>query len=301
MADPEFIAQRSRLPGTPQPMRSWRGADGVTLAGDCWGDPEGPLVFLLHGGGQTRHAWGATGALLASAGCHAVALDARGHGDSQWSASGDYSTDAMVQDLKAVIASFGDRPAVLIGASMGGITSLVGIGEGEINASALILVDVVPRCEASGVTRIKAFMQQRPEGFETLDEVAEAIARYQPQRRKPASRQGLVKNLRIAPNGRLYWHWDPRYLEATHDLESRYQRLSNCARRLRLPTLLVRGAQSDVVSEAGVQDFLALCPHAEHLDVAQARHMVAGDRNDVFGKAAWDFLCRHLPITVTGA
>jgi non-heme chloroperoxidase len=201
MADRQANATRSRLPGTPQPMRYWRGAEGVMLAGDCWGDPEGPLVILLHGGGQTRHAWGGTGALLAQAGCHAVALDARGHGDSQWSPSGDYDTDVMVQDLKAVIASFGGRKPVLIGASMGGITSLVAIGECQIEASALILVDVVPRCEPPGVARIKAFMQQRPEGFESLDEVAEAIARYQPQRRQPASRQGLLKNLRATAGG----------------------------------------------------------------------------------------------------
>ncbi|MDZ3992249.1 alpha/beta fold hydrolase [Pseudomonas sp. Teo4] len=294
MAGSATTATRRRLPGTPQPTQHWQGGEGLVLAGDSWGDPAGPLVILLHGGGQTRHAWGATGKLLAAAGCHAIALDARGHGDSQWSPSGDYSTDAMVQDLKAVIASHGGRPPVLIGASMGGITSLVGVGEGRIEARALILVDVVPRCEASGVARIKAFMQQHDNGFASLDEVAEAISRYQPQRRKPASTQGLVKNLRGAPDGRLHWHWDPRYLDTPLDLVARYERLSDCARQLRLPTLLVRGAQSDVVSQEGLQDFLTLCPHAEHLSVADARHMVAGDRNDAFGKAAWDFLSRHL-------
>ncbi len=301
MAGSGITATRRRLPGTPQPMHHWQGRDGLLLAGDSWGEPGAPLVILLHGGGQTRHAWGGTGALLAEAGCHALALDARGHGDSQWSPGGDYSTDAMVQDLKTVIASLGGQPPVLIGASMGGITSLVGIGEDQVEARALILVDVVPRCEAPGVARIKAFMQQRPDGFASLDEVAEAIARYQPQRPKPASTRGLVKNLRATADGRLHWHWDPRYLDATHDLEERYQRLSECARRLRLPTLVVRGAQSDVVSEEGLQDFLGLCPHAEHLNVAEARHMVAGDRNDAFGRAAWDFLRRHLLPDTPGA
>lgn len=299
--DTRTAQDRKRLPGTPDPMHRWQGADGLWIAGDSWGEPGAPLVLLLHGGGQTRHAWKGTGALLGEAGCHAIALDARGHGDSDWSAVGDYSPEAMVRDLQAVLTAIGGRKPILVGASMGGITSLMAVGESRVDAAALILVDVVPRCEPQGVARIKSFMQQSPDGFASLEEVAEAVSRYQPQRTRPSSTRGLAKNLRVCAEGRYHWHWDPRYLATPLDLEARYQRLSACARALRLPTLLARGAQSDVVTDEGVRDFLSLCPHAESLNVAKASHMVAGDQNDAFGRAAWDFLQRHLRLDVTDA
>lgn len=285
---------RQRLPGTPKAMHYWPGSEGVMIAGDAWGNPAHPLVIMLHGGGQTRHAWKGTGALLGAAGCFAVALDARGHGDSGWSAEGDYSTDAMVRDLCSVVAALGGRKPVLIGASMGGICSLVAAGEKHVDASAVILVDVVPRCEVEGVERVKAFMRQSPDGFSCVEEAADAISRYRAQRTRPASLKGLAKNLRLSADGRYHWHWDPRFLSRPAESIGRYERLSACARRLQMPVLLARGADSDVVTDQGAQDFLELCPHAQDLSIAKASHMVAGDQNDAFGNAASEFLLRHL-------
>ncbi|AOR73327.1 alpha/beta hydrolase [Burkholderia stabilis] len=284
----------NRLPGTPDPAHLWRTADGVRLAGDTWGHPDAPLVVLLHGGGQTRHAWGGTGALLGSTGYFAVAYDARGHGDSDWSPAGDYGQDAFVSDLRHVVDVLGGRRPILIGASLGGGTSLVAIGECRIDARALILVDIVPYTEPAGVARIRTFMQQNPDGFGSLDEVADAIGRYRSSRSRPGNHAGLSKNVRLGDDGRYHWHWDPRFLSGTTDLAARHARFSACARNLALPTLLVRGGSSDVVSEAGVREFLELCPHAEYVNVAAAGHMVAGDRNDVFGQAAEQFLARHV-------
>ncbi|MCC6198479.1 MAG: alpha/beta hydrolase [Burkholderiales bacterium] len=285
----------SRLPDAPEPTRIWAGSGGVRIAGDVWGDPHGRLVILMHGGGQTRHAWGGTGHVLGGAGYHAVALDARGHGDSQWAPDADYSLDAMVRDLVCVIDAPTSPPPVLVGASMGGITALVAIGEGRVEASALVLVDVAPRIEPDGSARIQAFMRQRPEGFASLEEVAEAIDAYRPRQGRPRNLEGLSKNVRIGADGRYRWHWDPRYLGAPREHDRRYERLAACAQRLSLPTLLVRGGSSDVVSEDGVRDFRELCPHSEYVNVAEAGHMVAGDRNDAFGRAAVAFLRRAVP------
>src|SRR5215210_3479894 len=99
----------TKLPGSPEPMHRWPGTGGVTIAGDSWGDPAGPLVILQHGGGQTRHAWRGTGQRLGSAGYHVVAFDARGHGDSDWAPDGVYGQDAMVDDLCAVLDVLGKR------------------------------------------------------------------------------------------------------------------------------------------------------------------------------------------------
>jgi pimeloyl-ACP methyl ester carboxylesterase len=286
----------ARLPGTPDPMHCWEGAGAVTIAGDSWGDPNGPLVLLQHGGGQTRHAWKGAGRLLGAAGYHAVAFDARGHGDSDWAPDGVYGRDVMVEDLERVIAALGGRRPVLVGASMGGVTSLLAVGEGHVDAAALVLVDIAPKIEADGVSRIRAFMSQKPDGFSSLEEVADAISTYQPHRKRPKNLDGLAKNVRVGEDGKYRWHWDPRFLAGRIQPDQRQKRLEACARTLKLPTLLVRGGLSDLLSEEGAQYFLKLCPHAEYVNVAKAAHMVAGDRNDIFGKAVIEFLARVVPV-----
>lgn len=285
----------TRLPGTPEPMHFWQGAGGVRIAGDSWGNPNGPLVLLQHGGGQTRHAWKGAGERLGAAGYHAVAFDARGHGDSDWAPDGVYGQDIMVEDLKCVVAALGDRRPVLVGASMGGGTSLVAVGEDHVDATALVIVDIAPRVEPQGVDKIQAFMSRKPEGFSSLQEVADAIAGYQPHRTRPRTLDGLAKNVRLGADGKYRWHWDPRFRAGKRDLDKRRVRLEACARSLTLPTLLVRGGLSDVLSEEGAQEFLKLCPRSEYVNVTGAAHMVAGDRNDIFGNAVIEFLSRVVP------
>src|SRR5471030_1298803 len=187
----------TRLPGTPEPMHFWRGVGGVSIAGDAWGDPNGPLVLLQHGGGQTRHAWKGAGEILGAAGYCAIAFDARGHGDSDWAPDGLYGQDVMVEDLKCVVAALGNRRPVLVGASMGGGTSLVAVGEDHVDATALVLVDIAPHIEKAGADNIDRFMTQKPDGFDSLDEVADAIASYQPHRDRPKNLDGLAKNVRL--------------------------------------------------------------------------------------------------------
>lgn len=285
----------TRLPGTPEPTHWWTGTDGLRLAGDCWGDPQGPLVILQHGGGQTRHAWKGTGETLAAAGFFVVAFDARGHGDSHWDAHGRYGWDLMAQDLRCVVEALGGRRPVLVGASMGGLTSLTAIGEGLVDAAALVLVDVTPTLDKSGVANIVAFMRQKPEGFSTLEEVAHAIAAYQPHRRAPRNLDGLAKNVRLGSDGRYKWHWDPRFLDNDRSHAEREADLVSYATRLSIPTMLIRGGLSDVVSQEGAEAFLAMCTHSEYVNLPDAAHMVAGDRNDAFGDAMIEFLMRVAP------
>ena len=276
-------------------MHHWQGASGVRLAGDSWGDPKRPLVILQHGGGQTRHAWKGAGEMLAGQGYYAVAFDARGHGDSDWAPDGDYRQSIMVEDLKCLIAQLGNPRPALVGASMGGGTSLVAVGEDHVDATALVLVDIAPRVEPEGVDKIRAFMSQCPDGFDSLEQVADAIANYQPHRKRARNLDGLAKNVRLGDDGKYHWHWDPNLHANRATLEKRRLRLEACARNLKLPTLLVRGGLSDVLTEEGAQEFLKLCPHCEYVNVAGAAHMVAGDRNDIFGTAVIGFLARAVP------
>jgi non-heme chloroperoxidase len=224
-----------------------------------------------------------------------VAFDARGHGDSGWDPDGLYTQDARVADLRAILKAEQAAEPVLIGASMGGVTALIAAGESLIDIGALVLVDIAPQIEGDGVARIRSFMDANPEGFGSLDEVANAIARYQPHRPRPKTLSGLSKNVRLHGDGRYHWHWDPKSRARDVDPIQRQKRLEACARHLKIPTLLVRGGLSDLVSEEGASAFLALCPSAEYVNVAGAAHMVAGDRNDVFADAAAEFLLRVAP------
>jgi len=269
----------------------FRGMNDIKLVGDIYGDPSGDPVLFLHGGGQTRHAWGGAAQVLAENGWYVVTLDQRGHGESEWPDQKDYSVDSFTGDVRKVAATFNKLPA-LVGASMGGGSALVAQGESEKQiCSALVLVDVTPRVEMKGVQRIMDFMTQKPEGFESLEEVADAIAAYTPNRKRTKNLEGLKKNLRQLPNGRYRWHWDPdmigvRFAERMENPD----RMVDAARHIKVPTLLVRGQQSDVVSMEGANEFLELVPHAKFIDVEGAGHMVAGDQNDVFTNAVLDFL-----------
>lgn len=270
-------------------------APGLRIVADVRGPADGPPVLLLHGGGQTRHAWHGTAAVLARAGWRTASMDMRGHGESSWAPDGSYAIDAFAADALAVAAHLGDRP-VFVGASLGGIASLVAVGEAvEPVARAIVLVDVAPRISKKGVDRITDFMLARPDGFASLDEVADAIAAYNPHRPRPTDLEGLKRNVRQRDDGRWIWHWDPRFLRG-HDSvdETRVlgyeERLRQAARALTVPTLLVRGARSDLLEEDGAADLQELVPHARYARVDGAGHMVAGDRNDAFNQAIVDFL-----------
>jgi pimeloyl-ACP methyl ester carboxylesterase len=268
------------------------GHGGVALRGDAWGDEAGAPVVFLHGGGQTRHAWGATAARVARTGKRAIALDHRGHGDSAWPADGDYLLASFAGDVRAIGATLG-RPPVVVGASLGGLAALLAEGEHAGTLSALVLVDVAPRMEPDGVMRVISFMHSGLDGFASLDEAADAIAAYLPHRKRPRDTAGLAKNLRQGDDGRWRWHWDPRFVRRMQpDPSFSHARLSAAARAIAVPTLIVRGRMSDVLSEDGVRELRALIPHAEFADVAGASHMVAGDDNDAFSASVIEFLRR---------
>jgi pimeloyl-ACP methyl ester carboxylesterase len=282
-------------------MTTLAGAHGLQLAADVGGPEDGPTVVLLHGGGQTRHSWQGTWKVLADAGWHAYSVDLRGHGDSAWPENGDYSHEAFAEDVLAISQQL-PSPPVIVGASLGGLASMLAIGESahsETVARALVLVDVAHRIEDEGRDRIREFMTAHLDGFDSLEDAADTIHAYNPHRPKPNNLSGLEKNLRRR-DGRWYWHWDPRFMtgmfEGVDETRTRLvdpERLEAATKALHLPVLLVRGRSSDLLSEEGARAFLEIVPQAEFADVAGAGHMVAGDRNEIFNRAILDFLARN--------
>ncbi len=271
----------------------FEGFEGIHLVADVWGDDEAWPVLLMHGGGQTRHAWGSAASALAAGGWKAVSLDLRGHGDSEWALNGDYSFTAFAADCVAVADQLG-RPPVLVGASLGGVAAMLAEGGSDrVVSTGLVVVDITHRSNPEGIQRIRDFMSSGLGGFASLDDAADAIAAYTPNRPKRMNPAGLMKVLRQRRDGRWYWHWDPKFLEhgRTEVPREDFQALFEAAlRNIKVPTLLVRGLLSDVVTEEGVQDFLEQIPGAKLVDVGEAAHMVAGDQNDAFSRAVIDFL-----------
>lgn len=267
---------------------------GLRIAADEIGPEGGPIVLLLHGGGQTRHSWGTALTRLGERGFRAITLDLRGHGDSDWSADGEYGLEALQSDLLDVLGKLPGRPAV-VGASLGGLTALLTVGEGEPGlVRALVLVDVVPQIETEGAAEIRAFMTANPGGFATVDDAADAVAAYLPHRPRTKDNSGLMKNLRLRDDGRYYWHWDPKMMDGVREGRILEQKaaLEAAAARIEIPTLLIRGGRSRVVSLDGVKALQRIIPHCEFVNVADADHMVAGDANDAFNTPLLDFLDR---------
>jgi pimeloyl-ACP methyl ester carboxylesterase len=276
----------------PPRVTSFPTDDGLRLAVETGHADGRPTLLFAHGFGQTRGAWSATAAAMAAQGYRCVSFDSRGHGESDRLPGGDYHMQQFADDLIRLAAAQ-PEPPVLVGASMGGLLGLLVAGEVRPSPfSALVLVDITPRWETAGVERILAFMQAHPDGFADYAEAAEQIAAYLPQRRERKSEQQLRPLLREGSDGRLRWHWDPALLAGGVVSESeRYQpRLMAAAAKVDVPVLLVSGGRSDVVSRDTVEEFLQLVPHARHVELPMATHMLAGDANDAFTRAIASFV-----------
>lgn len=287
---------------------------GGDLVCDLYGRAIDPVVLFLHGGGQTRHTWDRSALEFAAQGYCAILVDMKGHGESAWDMRNDvsdqdrYSLTAYSEDIDRIVKYLKlqehPRGYAIIGASLGGISTL----ESKIafpNARAVVLVDIIPEMEAAGVNRVISWMRETGEsGFASLEEAANAIAAYNPNRpARPIEdvMLGLQKNLRQTPDGRWVWHWDPKFVqsqvqgpEAKTDLQNYKNKITAAAAESQTPCLLVRGRQTDLVSEEAAEEFVKVMPNARYVNVENAAHMVVGDRNDAFAREAIGFLGEYL-------
>lgn len=289
-----MVANPSTVDSTAVPLVA---LDGLAIATERFVGGRSPSLVFAHGFGQTRNAWTGSALALAASGLDATTFDARGHGESERVPRGDYHMEQFVADLLMVAenaTSPDGRPPVLVGASMGGLLGLLAAGEadpGKPPFSALVLVDITPRWETAGVERILGFMRAHPDGFASYDEAASAIEAYLPHRRERKSEAQLRPLLRQDAQGRLRWHWDPALLDGVVAESERYQpRLFAAASQVTVPVLLLSGSRSDVVSTHTVDEFLRLVPHARHVSLPDATHMVAGDANDAFTREIAGFI-----------
>lgn len=270
---------------------AFTGADGNRLVADVEGPEEGVPVVLAHGTGQSRHSWGATVEALGARGLRAIAYDLRGHGESDRTER--YSIEAHAGDLRAVLAQVG-APAILVGASLGGVAMLEAVGDEvrPVAARALVLIDIGHRFAAGGADKVDGFMAGTTGGFDSLEDAAAAIADYLPHRKPRRPGGGLLKTLERRDDGRYYWRWDPAMLSnrPKMDMAAFERRLSGDLRRVAIPALIIRGTNSEILTRETAEEMLAILPRGRLAEVAGAHHMVAGDDNNAFLAALLAFI-----------
>jgi pimeloyl-ACP methyl ester carboxylesterase len=271
------------------------GACGTGLQGSIFLPPAGsvsgqPTLLYTHGFGQTRGAWTKSGLRLAGQGYAGLAYDARGHGGSQRNAHDlPYHAEQFIDDL-IIVAGEQPEPPVLIGASMGGLFGLIAESRWPGLFSALVLVDITPHWEKAGLSRVLQFATAFPSGFESPAEAATLVAHYLPNRPRRSAEE-LIPLMQQGDDGRWRWHWDMRLIDdLVRDSAQHQDDIAEAARSVRCPVLLVSGGRSEMVSEHNIRSFQVLVPHAQHVQLAQAGHMLAGDDNDAFTGAVLDYL-----------
>ncbi len=272
-----------------QPADRFVRANGLDFHYLEWGSSDRPPLVLLHGMGQTCHTWDFFSQAMAP-NFRVLAFDQRGHGDSDWSLERDYSRSAMVRDLDAFTSAMGVEKFFLAGMSMGGMNSMVFTAEHPQRVRALVVVDIGPRIEKEGVRHIRDFMTNNVE-FDNLDQAAAVIHKFNPRRPLQAIREyTCVYNLKQLPSGKWTWKNDSYFREGHRPPDQRmHDQLADAARRIACPTLVVKGAESDVFSLDGARELQQLVPGSRFALVPGAGHSVMGDNPAGFEAAVREF------------
>ena len=257
-----------------------------------WGNPDGPDMLLLHGFAQTCHSWD----FVALAFCdryHVVALDQRGHGDSDWAEDGDYSPETQQADIAGVVQALNLRDFVLMGLSMGGRNSFTYAATHPGHVRALVVVDAGPENMRSGSQNISNFVQQEDE-LDSVDDFVQRVLQYNPRRDPVQVRGSIMHNLKQLPNGRWTWKYDRRLRQPggrrfQHDPDTT-ERLWGYLESLQCPTLVVRGSQSDIVALDTADGMHQRISNGRLATVENAGHLVMGDNPSGFERVVTEFL-----------
>lgn len=234
-------------------------------------------VLLLHGGGLTAHTWDLV-CLALRPDYHCLALDLRGHGDSEWSTNVDYSLSAHVSDVERVVEVLGLRDFVLVGMSLGGLTALAYAARHSAILSGLVIVDVTPKARRAASERIRNFMSQ-PAELESVEDFVQRAIEFNPARDPVLLRRSLLHNLHQLPDGKWTWKYDRRHRDIPGFDRVQVERGELWARvgRIVCPTLVIRGGRSDILSDGDAEELVAALPDGGWGRVENAGHTVQGD------------------------
>jgi pimeloyl-ACP methyl ester carboxylesterase len=242
-----------------------------------WGTKSRHPILFLHGGGLNAHTWDLVCLMLRDR-YHCLALDQRGHGDSEWEPTADYRFDAQVADLEGFIEKLKLTRPLLVGHSMGGFAAMGYAIRHAASMAGLVLVDIAPEISMTGSLRIRDFIKQDRE-LDSVEDFVEKALKFNPMRNRQLLRRSLLHNLRQLPNGKWTWKHDPNRMPKNfeHERDERRDMIKDNAQNITCPTLVLRGARSDVLSDDNARDFAASVPNGRWLRVENAGHTIQGD------------------------
>ena len=234
-----------------------------------------PIVFL-HGGGLTAHTWDCVAAMMRDR-FRCIALDQRGHGDSEWSPVIDYRIASHVGDIEGFIDAMRLERPILVGQSMGGLNSIAYATRHSDRMRAMVIVDVAPEIGASGAERIRDFAST-PE-LDSPDAFLERAVKFNSLRDPAVLRRSLHYNLRETPAGKWTFKHDQRRRtdDAMRSFTEDRARLVAEVSKIKCPTLVVRGALSDVLTDDGAAKFAGSLPSGRWVRIEKSGHNVQGD------------------------
>lgn len=255
-----------------------------------WGDPNAPPVVLLHGGHQSAHSWDLVSLHLAQ-NHRVLALDQRGHGDSEWPRDAEYTNDAMARDAEAFIDALGLRQPIVIGHSMGGRNAMLLTRRDPSRLRALVIVDVGPELSERGRAVIAGFVQANQE-FENLQQFVENVRKYDPYRSQEHIERTVKYNMLQRADGKFVSKCDaaPRRLGLVRGQGPQENITLDEAREFHLPVLLVRGANSGILAADAAERFRDALPQGTLVTVPDCGHNVHGQNTLGFIEALDGFL-----------
>ena len=286
------LHQAARQKGVPftlenTPADRFQPVHGMNFHYLEWGTPGQPVILMLHGGGQQAHSWDFISLPLAES-YHILALDQRGHGDSDWAADGDYSIEAHQADLDGFIAALGLRDFHLIGHSMGGRNSYVWASRHPATLRSLVIVDTGPVAQSRGRDRIQNF-RELPDELDSFEEFAARVQEYTGRSREQTL-GALQYSIRQRPDGKWSWKYDK--LLRTPGRQSpawSESQLWEAVSKIDCPTLITRGGDSDIFAEETMRRMQQVIPHCAAVTIPAAGHLVAGDNPAAFLAAVQNF------------
>ena len=255
-----------------------------------WGDPSLPTLLLLHGGNQSAHSWDLVSLHLADR-FHVIALDQRGHGDSEWARDADYSSNAMAADACAVLEALNIRSVTVVGHSMGGMNTMRLAVDQPESADRVVLVDIGPELSDQGTKTIRNFVTENRE-FDNVEHFVQSVQKYDPYRSREHIERTVKYNLLERADGKYVSKRDhgPRLATTrTHRERSDLFSLQDTAKILQ-PTLLIRGADSNVLTADAAQRFAEALPNGRLETVPNSGHNVHGQNTVGFLQALVPFL-----------
>jgi pimeloyl-ACP methyl ester carboxylesterase len=275
------------------PAEGHLAGSGVRIHFLDWGTAGRPTIVFLHGGSLTAHTWDLV-CLALRRDYRCVALDLRGHGDSGWSAEADYTLDAHRADVEAVVEQLQLAQFILVGMSLGGLTSLAYAGRHADKLAALVLVDIGPDSRPAGRQRIASFVTADRE-LDSIEDFVERAMAFNPLRRPELLRRSLQHNLRRTSSGKWTWKYDPQLHAGRSGEEVARRRLQlwEDVPRISCPTLVVRGGNSDVFYDQDAEKLAATLPQGSWVRIAGAGHSVQGDQPKALVDALRAFLPRQ--------